>query len=53
VIDIHPPIDLHGKDFAAKLMLNKLLKIMKGLKNFGFVTQKIYPRKFAIIVDKS
>jgi hypothetical protein len=47
------PICLNSSDFSTKLSLNKILKVIETLKNFGFVAQKIYPNIFAMIINKA
>jgi len=47
------PIGLNTLDLAIKLSLNKLLEIMKALKNFRFMLQKVNPSKLTIIINKT
>lgn len=47
------PIGLKSEDLFIKMMLNKVLKIMKALKNFRFTLKKIDPCKLAKIIDKA
>jgi len=46
------PISLDYTDLAIKLPFNKILKVMKILKNFILSTQKIDPSKFSMIINK-
>jgi hypothetical protein len=47
------PIGLNNMNFAIKLSFNKILKIMKTLKNFRLMTQKVDPSELAIIINKT
>ena len=47
------PIRLHGNDFSSKATFNKSLKLMKNMKNFRSMSDKINPCKFAKIINKA
>jgi hypothetical protein len=47
------PVGLHGDDFLIKLALNKGLKFLEFLEDFGFVFEKINPGKFAKIINET
>ena len=47
------PICLKSKNFAIKLLFNKVLKVMKFLKNFRLVFDQIDPREFIEVIDKT
>jgi hypothetical protein len=46
-------VGLHAQDLAIKGSINKPLKHMKDLKNFGFVANEINPWEFAEIINKA
>jgi hypothetical protein len=48
-----PPICLHCNNFLVKETLNKMLKIMKFLKDIRFIFQQIDPCKLAKIINKT
>jgi hypothetical protein len=47
------PICLHSHYFSIKETFNKVLEIMKTLKNFRFVSTKINPCKLTKIINKA
>jgi hypothetical protein len=47
------PVSLHSEDFAIKLPLYKMLKIMKVLKDLRLMPQEINPGELTIIINKA
>jgi len=50
---LSPPICLDSYNFAIELSFNKILKIVKALKTFIFMAQKVNPSKFAVVIDET
>jgi hypothetical protein len=48
-----PPIRLDSNYFPVKEPFNKVLKIGKSLKHFGFVAKQIDPSKFTEVINEA
>jgi hypothetical protein len=46
-------VSLHGDNFSIKLALNRGLKFLEFLEDFGFMFEKINPGKFAKIINET
>ena len=47
------PISLHCNYFPIEFAFNKILKVLKNLKHFKFLFEKIDPYKFAIVINEA
>ena len=47
------PIRLHSNNFSIKQVLNKILEVIKALKNIRLMLEQVDPGKLAIIINKA